>query len=85
VSRTHARRLGEAAALLAVAVLAGLYAGGGCAKSESQAVKHELTERERDSVIATESALPGSGVVGKAMAISDSAAVRASATTPTTP
>ena len=81
MSKAGARRLTEAAALLAVAILAGLYAGGGCAKSESQAVKHELTERERDSVIA-KSALPGSGVVGRAMEISDSAAVHAAATTP---
>ena len=75
------RRVTEAAAFLLVAVLAGLYAAGGCAKSEPQAVKHELTERERDSVIATQSALPGSGVVGKAMEISDSAAARAATST----
>lgn len=76
------RRAGEAAAFLLVAVLAGLAASGGCAKSETSAVKKELTERERDSVLAAQSAIPGSGVVGKAMEISDSAAVRAAATTP---
>jgi len=75
------RRATEAAAFLLVAVLAGLYAAGGCAKSEPEAVKHELTERERDSVLA-KSAIPGSGVVGRAMEVSDSAAVRAAASTP---
>ena len=73
------RRVTEAAAFLLVAVLAGLYAAGGCAKSEPQAVKHELTERERDSIIAQEKALPGSATVGRAMEISDSAAARAAA------
>jgi hypothetical protein len=75
------RRAGEAAAFLAVAVLAGLAASGGCAKSEPPAARTGLTERERDSVLATQSAIPGSGVVGKAMAISDSAAARAAAST----
>ncbi|MFI5372739.1 MAG: hypothetical protein ACHQ52_14375 [Candidatus Eisenbacteria bacterium] len=37
----------------------------------------ELTERQRDSIIATEKALPGSDVVGRALATSDSAAARA--------
>ena len=47
----------------------------GCA-TESKPDK-QLTERQRDSIIATEKALPGSDVVGRALATSDSAAARA--------
>ena len=71
------RRATEAAAFLLVAVLAGLYAAGGCAKSEPRAVKHELTERERDSILATEKAIPGSATVGRALEVSDSASAQA--------
>ncbi len=47
----------------------------GCGDGE----KHDkqLTERQRDSVIATEKALPGSDVVGRALSTSDSAAAQA--------
>ena len=48
----------------------------GCGAHEQKASK-ELTERQRDSIIATEKALPGSGVVGRALAVSDSEAARA--------
>lgn len=47
-----------------------------CSKSESGHSK-ALTERQRDSIIATEKYLPGASVVGKALAVSDSAAARA--------
>lgn len=47
----------------------------GCASEPKQ--DKVLTERQRDSIIATEKALPGSNVVGRALATSDSAAARA--------
>lgn len=57
------RLLIMAAALLAVA---------GCAKGERTQAK-ELTQRQRDSILATEP-LPGAGVVGSALKASDRAA-----------
>jgi hypothetical protein len=48
----------------------------GCGQHAEKSTK-ELTERQRDSIIATEKALPGSGVVGRALAMSDSEAARA--------
>jgi hypothetical protein len=48
----------------------------GCGQHAEKSTK-ELTERQRDSIIATEKALPGSGVVGRALAVSDSEAARA--------
>ncbi len=63
------RATGKLAALAAVVALAGC--GGG------EKTGRELSERQRDSVIATEKALPGSDVVGRALATSDSAAARA--------
>lgn len=48
----------------------------GCGGHEAKEQK-ELTERQRDSIIATEKALPGHDVVGRALATSDSAAARA--------
>jgi hypothetical protein len=58
-------------ALTVVGALAAL----GCAKSET-ATRTPLTEHQRDSVLAG-SGLPGSDVVGRAMQVSDRAAVRA--------
>jgi hypothetical protein len=45
----------------------------GCGKSNAQAKKPELTERQRDSILATEP-LPGTSVVGSALKASDQAA-----------
>ena len=63
------RRKIAACALVSIAL-------AGCGGHEQKASK-ELTERQRDSIIATEKALPGSGVVGRALAVSDSEAARA--------
>ncbi len=46
-----------------------------CAKSTEQRTK-TLTQRERDSILATEN-LPGASVVGRAMKASDAEAARA--------
>ena len=46
-----------------------------CAKSTTQQTK-KLTERQRDSILATEP-LPGANVVGSALKASDSEAARA--------
>ncbi len=70
------RRAGEAVAFLLVAVLAGMAASGGCAKSELKPDEKALAERQRDSILSN-SGIPGAGVVGKAMDAADSAAVRA--------
>jgi hypothetical protein len=48
----------------------------GCAQRKTTPDR-DLTERQRDSIIATENALPGSVVVGRALATSDSAAAQA--------
>jgi len=58
-------------------IAAGLMAAGlaGCAQPAH--TDKPMTERQRDSVIATEKALPGSDVVGRALATSDSAAAQA--------
>jgi len=48
--------------------VAGLIAGAGC--SSGRHATRELSERERDSLIAR-SQLPGAAVVGRAMAVSD--------------
>jgi hypothetical protein len=63
----------RAIALLALAAMGMALAG--CGGGEAKR-RNDLTERQRDSVIATEKALPGSGVVGRALATSDSAAAR---------
>ena len=47
-----------------------------CSKKSDQASKKPLTEAQRDSAIAA-SRLPGAGVVGKALEVSDSAKARA--------
>lgn len=62
------------AGLAVVALL--LIAIAGCSHHDS-APKRVLTDRERDSIIATEKALPGSAVVGRALALSDAEAARA--------
>lgn len=46
-----------------------------CAPSKAQQTK-QLTERQRDSILATEP-LPGASVVGSALKASDAAAARA--------
>jgi len=62
------RLLSLAAALVVLALAAG------CTRHVEQRV--ELTERQRDSIIAR-SSLPGASVVGRAMATSDRAAADA--------
>ena len=61
--------------LLALVVLC-FCVGCGAKDDESNIPASGLTESQRDSVIA-DSNLPGAGTVGRARAISDSAAVRA--------
>jgi len=61
--------------LFALAVLC-FCIGCGAKDDESNVPASRLTESQRDSVIA-DSELPGAGTVGRARAISDSAAVRA--------
>lgn len=63
--------------LLAAAALAG------CAKGDG-ADRRRLTERERDSTIAA-SPLPGSGTVGRAMELADSASARRAQPIPDAP
>jgi hypothetical protein len=58
-----------------IAGLALLLAGISCAPAKPE---RELTERERDSILAR-SSLPGAAVVGRAMAVSDRSARRAAA------
>lgn len=48
---------------------------GSCGNNRSDNSRKELTGKQRDSVLA-ESGLPGSGAVGKAMEVSDSASAR---------
>lgn len=48
----------------------------GCSKREGENGQRKLSARERDSVIAG-SELPGAGVVGKALSVSDSLDARA--------
>jgi len=59
-----------------IAMVAALVAVAGCGKSNVQAKKPELTERQRDSILATEP-LPGASVVGSALKASDQAASNA--------
>jgi hypothetical protein len=47
-----------------------------CSKKSDEAAKPPLTQAQRDSAIAA-SQLPGAGVVGKALEVSDSAEARA--------
>jgi len=47
-----------------------------CAESTTEKNQKDLTRQQRDSIIA-ESGLPGAGVVGKAIEVSDSLEVRA--------
>lgn len=49
---------------------------GGCGIQSGSTRKPALTERQRDSVIAR-SSLPGAGVVGRALQVSDRSATRA--------
>jgi hypothetical protein len=58
-------------ALVALVVFA-----AGCGKNSSQASRTPLTERQRDSILATEP-IPGASVVGRALNASDRAAARA--------
>ena len=79
VGMNHDRRSGFTmrfrGGLLDIAVVAGVTLSG-CGQRDAKSDK-ELTERQRDSIIATEKALPGSSVVGRALATSDSALARA--------
>jgi hypothetical protein len=63
----------QAAAVFATFATFALLAG--CAKSEKTA-KTPLTERQRDSILATEP-IPGAPVVGAALRASDKASARA--------
>ena len=58
---------------LLVLVLAAIAA---CTGKEPAGSKRELTQRQRDSVLA-ETPLPGAKVVGRALEVSDSTAARA--------
>ena len=62
----------------AMIVVAAVLALSGCARRDT-ASKPPLTERQRDSVLATEP-LPGAGVVGGALKASDRAADEAART-----
>ncbi len=53
----------------------------GCSKKSDDAAKAPLTQAQRDSAIAA-SKLPGAGVVGKALEVSDSADARADRVVP---
>jgi hypothetical protein len=66
---SHRQRI----SLLLLAVL--VAASASCAKTETH---RQLTERERDSTLG-KSAIPGGAAVTRALAVSDSAAVRAQA------
>ena len=50
-----------------------------CTESARDSSKKELTQHERDSILA-ESDLPGANVVGKAIEVSDSSTARAKRT-----
>jgi hypothetical protein len=56
-----------------VIVLAGIFS---CTGKEPDGSKKDLTQRQRDSVLA-ETPLPGAEVVGRALEVSDSTAARA--------
>ena len=60
--------------VLAVAVLL-----AGCGKSNTEAKGPELTERQRDSILALQP-IPGASVVGSALKASDKAAANAAST-----
>jgi len=62
--------------LFAGAALAMSMGFTGCGGGKDENRKPALSETQRDSVIAR-SKLPGSGVMGKTLAVSDSAAARA--------
>lgn len=59
----------------AVAVLMIPLALGACGGKRQEKPKKELTQQQRDSILA-ETPLPGAKVVGRAIAVSDSAAAR---------
>jgi hypothetical protein len=48
----------------------------GCSAGQDAGDREPLTKRQRDSTIAETEELPGSGTVGRAMEIADSAAAR---------
>jgi hypothetical protein len=52
-------------------LLAALLCAIGCSGGDAEKTEKRLSTRERDSILA-ESPLPGSGVVGKAISVSDS-------------
>lgn len=62
-----------------VLVVMAMVAMAGCAKSDTEARKPELTERQRDSILATQP-IPGASVVGSALKASDKAAANAANT-----
>jgi hypothetical protein len=51
----------------------------GCGKASTESKSPELTERQRDSILATQP-IPGASVVGSALKASDRAAGNAAAT-----
>jgi hypothetical protein len=59
-----------------IVVLCSLSLFAGCGNDKSNNTKKELTRAQKDSVL-SESVLPGAGVVGSAITVSDSAAARA--------
>ena len=63
------------AVLLVSLVLLALTAG--CGTHSNSGTKVALTERQRDSILATEKAIPGAAGVGRALDASDAEAARA--------
>lgn len=62
--------------ILSVSMLLMMVLGAACAPRSQPAARAPLTERQRDSVLAR-SSLPGAGVVGRALEVSDRATDRA--------
>lgn len=62
--------------LMSVTLTLALALANGC-QSKSSETTRELTAHERDSVLATERALPGSTVVGRALDVTDASRARA--------
>lgn len=63
--------------ILIISLVVAILIVAGCSgDSTEKAPKKDLTQRQRDSLL-SESGLPGAGVVGKAISVSDSASARA--------
>ena len=58
-----------------IVIILGLASIAACTQNSTDSSKKKLTQHERDSVLA-ESDLPGAGVVGKTIEVSDSTTAR---------